>query len=255
MTRSIKHFYFFSFTPKKLPLADKKYAVKHATVWRGLEDVSRGCANFDRHSQLSLEEAATILSRESKRVSNDLDVMHLKVNQATAVQQFDHRFAVQLKDNATDEPAEQSENALDNDGINVCAFLSMKIADVIVSEVVTEIEFFVELAEAIEDAIWHLPEIINEHQDLRRMYDALEGYRILREQKVVTSLYDFSEELPFADAVFSYEGRQKLHSKLCDLACNDFLGVFTRESLVLTIGYRDGNIENKRKKKCHRDSL
>ena len=56
----------------------------------------------------------------------------------------------------------------------------------------------------------------------------------------MTSLYDFSEELPFADAVFSYEGRQKLHSKLCDLACNDFLAVFTCEPLVLTIGCRDG---------------
>ena len=225
---------------KKLPLADEKYAVERATVWRGLEDVYKGCANFDRHSRLSLEEAATILSRENKRVSDDLDVMHLKVSQATAVQQFDHRFAVQLKDNATDEPAEQSENALDNEGTNACAFLSVKIADVILSEVVTGIEFFVELAEAIEDTIWHLPQTINEHRDLHRMYDALEAYGILREQKVVTSLYDFSEELPFADAVFSYEGRQKLHSKLCDLACNDFLAVFTCEPLVLTIGCRDG---------------
>jgi len=32
------------------------------------------------------------------------------------------------------------------------------------------------------------------------MYDALETYGILREQKAVTSLYDFSEE--FADSVF-----------------------------------------------------
>ena len=118
--------------------------------------------------------------------------MHLKVSQATAVQQFDHRFAVQLKDNATDEPAEQSaENALDNEGTNACAFLSVKIADVILSEVVTGIEFFVELAEAIEDTIWHLQQTINEHRDLHRMYNALEAYGILREQKVVTSLYDF----------------------------------------------------------------
>ena len=54
----------------------------------------------------------------------------------------------------------------DNDGTNACAFLCVKIADVILSEVVTGIEFFVELAEAIEDTIWHLPEKINEHRDL-----------------------------------------------------------------------------------------
>lgn len=117
--------------------------------------------------------------------------MHLKLSQATAVQQFDHRFAVQLKDNATAEPAEQSENVLDNGGTKACAFLSVKIADVILGEVVTGIEFFMGLAKAIEDTIWHLPETINEHRDLHRMYDALEAYRILREQKVVTSLYDF----------------------------------------------------------------
>ncbi|XP_044175083.1 probable cyclin-dependent kinase 8 [Acropora millepora] len=225
---------------KKLPLADEKYAVERATVWRGLEDVYRGCANFDRHSRLSLEEAAKILSKEDKRVSDDLDVVQLKVSQATAVQQFDHRFAVQLKDNATNEPADQSENALRNDGTNACAFLSVKIADVILSEVGTGIEFFVELAKAIEATIWHLPEKINEHRDLHRMYDALEAYGILRKQKVVTSLYDFSEELLFADTVFSYEGRQKLHLKLCDLGCNDFVAVFTCEPLVLTIGCRDG---------------
>ena len=51
-----------------------------------------------------------------------------------------------MKDNATDEPAEQSENALDNNGTYTCAFLSVKIADVILSEVVTGIKFFVKLA-------------------------------------------------------------------------------------------------------------
>jgi len=66
-------------------------------------------------------------SRENKRVSDDLDVVHMKVSEA--VQQFDHRFAVQLKGNATDEPAEQLEHALDNDRTNACAFLSVKIAD------------------------------------------------------------------------------------------------------------------------------
>ena len=225
---------------KKLPLYDDKYAVERATVWRGLEEIYRGCANFDRHSRLSLEEAATILCRESKRVSDDLDVVHLKVSQATAVQQFDHRLAVQLKGNTDEKPAEQMECALNNDGTNACAFLSVKIADVILSEVVTGIEFFAELAEAIEDTIWHLLERINVHRDLHRMYDALEAYGILREQKVVTSLYDFSEELPFADTVFSYEGRRKLYSKLCELGCNDFLAVFTCDPLVLTVGCRDG---------------
>ena len=63
---------------------DEKYVAQHATVWRGLEEIFRRSANFDRHSQLSLREAANIISREDKRVSTDLDVLHLKVNHSSA---------------------------------------------------------------------------------------------------------------------------------------------------------------------------
>ena len=108
------------------------------------------------------------------------------------------------------------------------------------SEVVVGSQFFAELPEAIEDTIWHLPEIRYSYRDLDRMYDAMEAYVIMREQKIVTSSYDFSEELTFDDTVFSFKGRQKLHSKLCDLGCNDFLAIFTCDPLVLTFGCRDG---------------
>ena len=80
----------------------------------------------------------------------------------------------------------------------------MPFADALLSELVTGMKFFVDLAKAIEDTIWHLLEIINEHRD-HRSYDALEAYGILRKQKVVTSQFYFSEELPFSDTVFSYE--------------------------------------------------
>ena len=53
---------------KKLPLPNEKYVAQRATVWRGLEEIYRHCANFDRHSRLSLREAANIMSREDKRV-------------------------------------------------------------------------------------------------------------------------------------------------------------------------------------------
>ena len=94
------------------------------------------------------------MSRENKRVSTDLDVLNLNVSQATAVQQFDQRLAAQLKDNVSEElPAKQFECALNNDGTNACAFLSIKIADAILSEVVAGSEFFTQLPEAIEDTI------------------------------------------------------------------------------------------------------
>ena len=132
------------------------------------------------------------------------------------------------------------ECALNNDATNACAFLSVKIADVILSKVITGKNIFEGLPKAIEDTIWHLPEEINARRELQRMYAAMEAYIIMREHNIVTSSYDFSEELPFVDTVLSFEGREKLHRKLCDLGSKDFLAVFTCEPLVLTLGCHDG---------------
>ena len=219
----------------KHPLPDKKYEVERATVWIELESVYRGCVAFDRHSRLSLKDAAKILREDSERPSRDLDVVQLNVSQATAVQQLDERLAVEL--NKTKDP-QQLEFALPNDGTNACAFLSVKIADRILSELSTGGELSADLAKIAEETIWHLPRVINEHRDVRRMYDTMEAYVILNEHDILTSTYNFSEELPFADSVFSEDGRQKLHSKLHDLGCNDFVAIFTSEPFVLTIGCR-----------------
>lgn len=40
--------------------------------------------------------------------------------------------------------------------------------------------------------------------------------------------------------LFTFEGRQKLHSKLYHLGYQDFLAVFTSDPLVLTVGCHDG---------------
>lgn len=108
-------------------MPDEKYVVERGTVWRGLEEVYRKCTNFDRRGRLSLNEAANILSRENERLSTDLDVVHLKVSQGTAVQQFDQRLAAQLEDAGNEEPVQQLEYALTNDGTNACVFLSKSL--------------------------------------------------------------------------------------------------------------------------------
>ena len=77
---------------RKHPLPDEKYEIKRATVWCTLEEVFKGCINFNRQTRLPLDKAATILSREEK----DLDVLPLKISQATAVEQFDQKLATDL---------------------------------------------------------------------------------------------------------------------------------------------------------------
>ena len=73
-----------------------------------------------------------------------------------------------------------------------------------------------------------------------KMYDPVEAYDILLDKKIIKSFFDFSEELPFADGVFSVEGKQKLHSKLCELGRGSFAAIFTSDPFVLTIGCLNG---------------
>lgn len=130
----------------------------------------------------------------------------------------------------------QAGSVLSNDGTNACAFLSVKIVDTILTEIGTEGDAFAKVAGTTEDTIWLLPEKINAYRDLTKMYDPVEAYDILLDKKIIKAFYDFSEELPFADGVFSVEGRQKLHSKLCELGHGGFAAIFTSDPFVLTIG-------------------
>ena len=147
-----------------------------------------------------------------------------------------------LKETAEDDDLEgpvQIESAPANDAANACAFISVKIADRLLDECRAGGDFFGDLAEVVEDTIWNLPGQINAHRDLNNMYDTLDAYSILSKQMLV-GCYEFSEELPFADTVFSLQGRQKLHEKLCHLGCDDFIGIFTSDPFVFTISCQHG---------------
>ena len=178
----------------------------------------------------------------SDGVSGHVDVVHLKVSQGTAIEEFDQQIAARLMETAEHEDLKspvQVESALTNDGTNACAFISVKIADILLGECTAGGEFFAVLAKVVEDTIWNLPAEINAHRELHNTYDTLEAYAIRNKLNLVGS-YEFSEELPFADPVFSFQGRERLHTALCHLGRNDFIAIFTSDPFVLTIGCRDG---------------
>ena len=153
---------------EKLPLQDEKYAIDRATVWCELEKVYRGCTNFARKERMPLQEAAQILARRQDRFSRDVQVVNLRVSQATALEEFDQRLAAKLEG---DVESLQSEIMPVNDATNACAFLSIGVAESILYESETE-EFFENLPKAVELTILSLPEGINEHRDLGKTYDA-----------------------------------------------------------------------------------
>ena len=222
---------------EKHPLPDTNYEIQRATVWCGLEEVYKGCVKFEPHCRLPLDEAAKVMKGSSDGVSGHVDVVHLKVSQGTAIEEFDQQIAARLMETAEHE--EQVESALTNDGTNAFAFISVKIADILLSECTAVGEFFAVLAKVVEDTIWNLPAEINAHRELHNTYDTLEAYAFLNKLNLVGS-YEFSEELPFADPVFSFQGRERLHTALCHLGRDDFIAIFTSDPFVLTIGCRDG---------------
>ena len=221
---------------EKLPQHDEKYDVDRVTVWFALEEVCRGCLNFNRDKRFPLQEAARLLARRQERFSMDFQVINLRVSQATALEQFDQKVAEELQEQAK---SLQSNVMPINDGTNACAFLCIGVAENILQEIETEV-FFENLPTAVESIIWSLPEKINEHRDLGKYYDALEAYEILRRRELIESPLEFSEELPYAYGAFTKEGREKLFSKLCVLGADCFVAVYMSDPLVLTIGCHNG---------------
>ena len=218
---------------EKRPLQDVKYELDRATAWCDLENVYRGFTKFDRQQRLTLEEAGWILSRREGRFSRDIEVIHLKVSQATSLERFDLKMAAELERPCL-KPLQMKALPV-NDGTNACAFLSVSIAERILNK--SEIDdFFENLPDAVESIIWSLPAEINNHRNLEKNYDALEAHDILRKQHLIKSSLEFSEELPFGDGVFTYEGRKHFFVKLCALGKDRFVAVYTSDPFVLTIG-------------------
>ena len=199
---------------EKRPLQDVKYELDRATTWCDLENVYHGFTKFDQQQRLTLEEAGWILSRREGRFSRDIEVIHLKVSQATSLERFDLKMAAELERPCL-KPLQMKALPV-NDGTNACAYLSVSTAERILNK--SEIDdFFEHLPDAVESIIWSLPVEINNHRDLENNYDALEAHDILRKQHLIKSSLEFSERLPFGDGVFTYEGREYFFVKLCAL--------------------------------------
>ena len=115
-----------------------KYELDSATAWYDLVKVHRGCTKFDRHQRSTLEEAGRILSRREGRFSRDIEVIYLKISQATSIEHFDQKVAAEFEIPCS-KPLQMKALQV-NDGTNACAFLSVSIAERISHE--SEIDDF-----------------------------------------------------------------------------------------------------------------
>ena len=218
------------------PLTDAKYNKHRAREWSSLEEVYLGCTNWDPTKRLSILAVEKILSGEYS-VSKNCDQFKLNVTQSTATELNDRRvaFKLQCSDENQFESSEQA-SVVSNDGTNACAFLSVKIAEKIIHGLDGNSPNITTLVPCIEEVIWYLPGHINTKRDMTRFYDVMEAYTMLSNEQLLDSGYDLYEELPFDDCVYSFDGRRKLHEKLCCLGQTDFTAVFSSEPYVVVIG-------------------
>ena len=136
---------------EELPQHNKKYDIDCATVWFALEEVFRGCLNFNREKRLSLKEAAQILARRHDRFSMDFQVINLRVSQATALEHFDQKVAVDFQEQVK---SLQLNVMPINDGTNACIFLSIGVVESIIQEL--EREVFEKLQTVVESIFIYL---------------------------------------------------------------------------------------------------
>ena len=134
----------------------------------------------------------------------------------TATVQVDQEFAANLASELV-QPLHSS-SVPENDGTNACSVLAVKIADRLINWISQGCVDFNIIANMVDETIWHLPLLINKYRRLDKLYDILEVYKVLCEQNILSTRYDFSEELPFVDHVFSCGGRTKLYEILCTLS-------------------------------------
>ncbi|KAJ8019088.1 Serine/threonine-protein kinase BCK1/SLK1/SSP31 [Holothuria leucospilota] len=223
---------------KELPSMDDKYEVERATEWYALEDIYLRCVTSEPASRLKLEEALEVVS---SNILSSFEVTHLNFSQGTALQQIDQQIAVGISNNAlSSEDQGHVESYLrKHDGTNACAFLTVQIADNIIAKGIQADNVSAHLGAFAEDIILNLPVKINKFRDRSRMYDPMEAYKLLAEHGLLSSAYDFSEELPYANTVFSLQGRQNLHKKLSKLSEKDFVAIYVSSPIVLTIGCHD----------------
>lgn len=224
---------------KERPVSDRKYNVSRATLWSCLEEVYIGCTSFDPNMRFSLRHVEEVLNG-TYDVPNFCDVVKLKVTQSTAIEQMDRQVANKLSIENDNIPIQSPGLLVTNDGSNACAFLSVKIADRIIHELGPHISDVASLAEMVEEVIWILPERINAKRDMSRFYDVSEAYSILCKEAVLNSQYDFFEELPFADCIYSFDSRSRLHERLCILGQADFTAIFSSVPYILVIGCTGG---------------
>lgn len=222
---------------KEKPISQPKYAARQAGEWRDLLRIYESCTEFLPSLRPNIKDVIKDIRSKSSSGPQEVEknlVIHLKVSQSSFLESFDANIAAQIQDGTTNR-TDATVNASLNDGTNACSFLCIKIADEIFANETTST--WEEIASVSETVITTLPQAINNSRNVALNYDVLEAYRVLKSNGCLTSLYQFSEELPDSCGVFSDEGKAKLLKAVKSMNKeSNCIGLYTCEPYILLLG-------------------
>lgn len=225
---------------KQVPLPLEKYQIKHATCWWAEEALLQNLTDFDpMNSVISIETTKEIYRNLNTTVP--CYIRNLPVNQLSSLEHKHEELAQRFNRSCFSAQLDTEVN-VPNDGTNSCVLLALKICDSIMDlsakKMLNQKAIGDKISEIATSIIQEYPEVLNPLRDKDRIYDVLEANLVMRQCGNLKFTYDFTEELPFAEGVFSEASRRRLKSKLLSLAAggNNFLGIFTCEPYTFTIG-------------------
>ena len=224
---------------KKRPKPQEKYTSKHTGEWIELWKVYQMCAEFkpserpriddvvttfqnvtEESCALATEESCALATEESCALATEescalapatVSEFHLKVCQTSFAEECNRVAATRIQEGSSISKKEMDElyqSLLIGDATNSCVFLCLKIADRILSD--TTVLSWNDLVRISESVIRTLPKVINEFRDISPRYDVLEAYSLMKSNNCISSLYQFTEEIPYPFGVFTQEGKEKL---------------------------------------------
>lgn len=128
-----------------------------------------------------------------------------------------------------------------NDATNACVFLALKVCDALVDDSAnTNIDTSYQLKSIPEIATSVLANYPAEHnkiRDISSLYTVLDANKLMRDTKHLRNNFEFTEELPYAESVFSQVSRVRLLQQLNILSSTEenFLSIYTCEPFSLLL--------------------
>ena len=212
------------------PKPQEKYSVKQREEWKELWQIYESCTVFEQMERPNIEgivESLNVLNSPSPAYaessfsgeSSERDI-HLKVSQASFFEKCSEIVTNRIQEGLVLDQTEIDQlnsYIASGDATNSCTFLCLQIAENVLRANASSTITWEDVAEISESVILTLPEDINDIRQISLTYDVMEAYTILRNANLLSSIYTFTEELPYAFGVFSDEGKAKLTEKIKEL--------------------------------------